>query len=158
MKKFLPFILPMAAVVLVVIFAYRFYRERTAERLPTPAVTAGAEIEELSVAELAALEKMGQGVGDYQTVALTGDQGVGEIRFEKKDNKVYFTVTVNLPESEIDYQLWLKPNQSADFVLSKVFTANKAGLIAATAVDDDALPLQVEVRLQEKTFFRGEIK
>ncbi|MDO5561383.1 MAG: hypothetical protein Q4G02_01245 [bacterium] len=158
MKKFLPFILPALAVILVVVFAYRFYQQRTAERLPTPEVTAGAEIEELSVAELEALEKMGRGVGNYETAKMTGDQGNGEIRFEKKNDKVYFTVTANLPESKEDYKLWLKQADAEKFVASKALTLGKAGLIAATAADANTLPLTVEVRLQEQVVLRGEVK
>lgn len=158
MKKFLPFALPVLAVILVVVFAYRFYQQRTAERLPVPEVTAGAEIEELSVAELEALEKMGRGVGNYETAKMTGDQGGGEVRFEKKDDKVYFTVTANLPETEEDYKLWLKQAGSEEFVASKVLNLGKAGLIVATAVDADALPLALEVRLQEQVVLQGEVK
>lgn len=71
MKKYLPFALPAAAVILVIFFAVRWYQERTAASLSTPEVTAGTEIEELSANELASLEQLSQG-GNYQTVALDG--------------------------------------------------------------------------------------
>ncbi len=159
MKKYLPFVLPAFAVILVLFFAIRWYQEKTAASLPTPEVSAGAEIEELSANELASLEKMSQGLGNYQTVALSGATGQGEVRFEKKDGKVYFTATVNLPELTNDnYRLWLKTAQSQIFVASKAFSFNKAGFVAATVVGADKLPLNLEVRLGEKVVLTGELQ
>lgn len=159
MKKYLPFALPAAAVILVIFFAVRWYQERTAASLSTPEVTAGTEIEELSANELASLEQLSQGTGNYQTVALEGSAGRGEIRFEKKDGKIYFTVTSNLPElSSGSYRLWLKTAQNQDFIASKILTLSKAGFIAATVVGADKLPLNLEVRQGETVLLTGELK
>ncbi len=159
MKKVLPFVLPIAAVLLVVFFASSWYKRRTAEKLATPEITAGAEIEELSVAELASLEKMSRGIGNYQTIKLKGDDLQGDLRYEKKDGKIFLTVTANLPESTADqYALWLKKNEETEFNHIKDFTLGKSGFWAATALNDESLPLQVEVRSGESVLLSGEVK
>lgn len=163
MKKFLPYILPALAVILVVVFAVRWYKNRTATPLDAPEVSAGAEIEELSVSELESLENMSRGLGKYESTKLASDQAdtnsTGEVRFEKKDNKVYFTVTANLPEIVAgNYQLWLKTAGSDQFVPSKPLTLGKAGLIAATALAQENLPVTLEVRLGDQVVLSGELK
>lgn len=159
MKKYLPFVLPALSVLLVLFFAIRWYQEKTTASLPTPEVSAGAEIEELSVNELASLEQMSQGIGNYQKVMLTGVNDSGEVRFEKKDGKIYFTVTANLAELTADtYRLWLKTAHSQEFVASKTFAFNKAGFVAATVVGADKLPLTLEVRQGETVVLSGQLQ
>ncbi len=162
MKKYLPFILPALAVAIVVFFAVRWYQQKTAASLPAPEISAGAEIEELSVAELESLEKMSRGVGNYESLDLSvtdnQSQAQGEVRFEKKENKVYFTISANLPDIKTGYRLWLKPNDSPEFYSSKVLTYGKGGWIVVTAVSQDKLPLSLEVRDGNSVVLRGELK
>ena len=158
MKKFLLIALPILAVIIVAVFGYNWYKQRTAERLSVPEVTAGTEIEELSTSELAALENLRRGVGDYQSVKMTGS-GVGEVRYEIKDGKVLFSVNANLPtDQEQIYHLWLKEAQATDFVQSKILEDTKGGLIASSAVAIDKLPIALEIRVGETVILRGEIQ
>lgn len=159
MKKFLPFVLPIAALLLVIFFVYRWYQQRTETNMPTPEVTAGAEIEELSVSELESLERMSRGVGNYQTAKLSGDEYEAEARYEKKDDKVYVTVTANVPEIVAGkYELWLKSGVATEFSKSKDLDLGKAGYWAAVVISEDNLPLEIEVRLENEVLATGKIE
>ncbi len=158
MKKLLPFVLPTAALLFVIFLGFRWYKQRTQERLNVPEVSAGTEIEELSATELAALEKMSQGLGDFKVVKMTG-KGLGEIRYEIKDSKVFLSVNANLEtEAGQVYKLWFKENQANDFTASKVLVEKKGGLLATTVVSIDKLPIVVEVRLGSQVVLTGQIQ
>ncbi len=159
MKKLLPFILPAIALFAVVFFANRWYKDRTEEKMTVPEVTAGTEIEELSTAELEALEKLKQGEGNYKKLELESDHGLGEIRYEIKDDKVLLSINANLPtDNQQVYQLYLKDKQNPDYVFVKNFQWHKGGIMVSTAVNKANLPILIQVREGEKIVLTGEIK
>jgi hypothetical protein len=159
MKKVLPVLLPVLALIIVGVVAYRLYVRRTETRLQVPPVTAGTEIEELSAAELARLENLGKGVGDYEVVPMTCMSGMGEIRYEISENLVLYSVNANLPTSGGQvYELWLKENLATDFTKVKQLTENKGGLLVSGAVNKDDLPVILEVRRGEEILLTGEIQ
>ena len=83
-KKYLPLILPTIAVLVLLFLGVRWYQNRTKTPLTPPEVTAGQEIENLSASELATLENLQKGMGNYKTIKMTGS-GIGEIRYESKN-------------------------------------------------------------------------
>ena len=159
MKKYLPFILPLAALFLVGFFGLRWYRQRTQEQLTVPDVTAGTEIENLSNSEQNTLNDLQNGTGNYKTVNMEGDNGTGEIRYEIKDGKALFSISANLPTGEGQiYYLYIKENGANDFVQSQVLQLTKGGLITSSAVTIDKLPIEIEIRLAGTTVLRGQIQ
>ncbi len=159
MKKFIPYIFPIIALIIVIVLAFNWYSNRTQEEIPTPPVSAGAEIEELSVSELEALDALGRGLGNFQTLDLIGQGGLGEVRYEKRDNQVFFTVVANLlaPDSG-NYQLFIKPAGAADFIASEHFTFGKAGYLAGTVLDLTQLPVEIQVRLADQVVLEGTLQ
>lgn len=160
MKKYLSIGLPLVAILVIGFFAFRWYRERTAERLNVPEVTAGTEIENLSNSELEALAQQQKGLGNFKvlTMASEVEEGQGEIRYEIKDDRVLFTVIANLDtHNHQTYQLWLKEALGTEFTASKLLVENKGGLQASTMVAVEKLPIMIEVRAGENTVLSGEI-
>jgi hypothetical protein len=158
MKKFFPFILPALVVIAIIYLGYQFYQKRTEERLTVPEVTAGTEIENLSASELALLENIQKGLGDYETIKMTGT-GIGEIRYEIRDGKVLFSVNANLPTGAGEiYTLYIKEASAPDFTTSKTLEEGKGGLFASAAVTIDKLPITIEIRQESAVVLRGEIQ
>lgn len=144
MKKFLPFVFPMAATVIVLLLAFRWYSARTQREAATP-MAEGVKIENLSESEL---KNVLSGVGDVKTVNMTSEaaEAVGNIRYETVDGKVRLSVTANLPElKEGQYQVWFKEANKEKAQPAFVLEPGKAGLIGSAAVSQDSLPLEVIV-------------
>jgi hypothetical protein len=147
MKKVLPFVFPLVALIIVVFLAYRWYNLNTANRTgQINDVGEGVEIEDLSEAER---NNIVRGVGDFKQVELKtapgNDEAAGGIRYEVKDGKVRFSVTADLPTiAGGRYQVWIKsgdqPTQKA-FILE----ATKGGYLGSAAVSATELPLEITV-------------
>lgn len=162
LKKLLPFILPIIALILVIVVVSRWYNNRTEEEIALPDYSEGLEIENLSQSELEALDNMRLGVGNYEKITMTGEHS-GEIRYEISDDKVYLTVTVALPETNNVYQLWLLDNTGA-YSKSNVLTYGKGGFYTALAISVSKLPITLVVSedvltasLPENEVLRGTI-
>ncbi|MDR0463317.1 MAG: hypothetical protein LBG64_03810 [Pseudomonadales bacterium] len=140
-KKLLPFVLPIIALVLVVMVVARWYSDRTEESMNIPELTEGLEIENLSETELTALENMRRGVGNFQTVAMTGVH-TGEIRYEVQGDSVVVSVIANLPEGTLGqrYVLWSRDAEN-NFVQISELQFLKGGFSAGLVVSIDRLPL-----------------
>lgn len=144
MKKLLPFVFPVAALLLVAFLAFRWYGQRTK---PTGEITPfgeGVEIEDLSTAEQ---DKVMKGVGDYKTVTLTGSgEAMGTVRYEVADGKVRFSVSADLPEITAGkYQVWLKATDSEAIRKAFVLEDSKSGFMGSAAISDETLPFEVLV-------------
>jgi hypothetical protein len=158
MKKFLPFVLPALVVVVIIYLGYSWYSQQTEEKLTLPEVTAGTEIEELSASELATLENLQKGVGNYKVVEMAGS-GIGEIRYEIRDGKALFSVNANLATDQGEvYYLFTKEEGASEFIRGKRLEENKGGLFTSMAVAIDKLPITVQVRLGETVVLTGEIQ
>ncbi len=146
MKKVLPFVFPLVALIIVMFLAYRWYNLNTTNRPgQINEVGEGVEIEDLSETER---NNIMRGVGDFKQVELKGAQGqtaVGNVRYELKDGKLRFSVTADL-EGLMGgrYQVWLK---SGDKAAQKAFVleASKGGYIGSAAISTSELPLEVTV-------------
>ena len=158
MKKYLPFILPVLALLLVAYFGWRWYRGLTTEEIAPPEVTAGTPIEDLSGDELARLEALRQGRGDFQTIKMeaTGDEALGEIRYQMADGKALFSLNANLPTNDNQiYHLYVKKNGQSDFQDVQTLSYEKGGLLASSSVSVEDLPAEIEVRLGTEVVLRA---
>jgi hypothetical protein len=138
LKKLLPFVLPLIALILIIIIVSRWYRGQTNNSIATPEYTEGLEIENLSQSELEALENIKQGLGDYQKVDFTGVY-TGEVRYEVKEDRLFLSITANLPETAAAYTLWL--TSGATTTRSNDLTLSKTGYHTALVTTIDKLPL-----------------
>ncbi|MGD9129874.1 MAG: hypothetical protein PVJ09_05300 [Candidatus Woesebacteria bacterium] len=144
MKKLYPYIFPALALLLVLFLAFRWYKLQTNRNSAISPFGEGVEIENLSETEI---ESVLKGADDYQSVDLVGQKDLaGQVRYEIKDGRVYFTVVASLPAAEdAIYQVWLK--DLASDKKQKAFTLEygKAGYFGSAAVPEDALPFEVVV-------------
>ena len=162
LKQFLPFIFPSAAIVLVVILAFRWYRLRNDQIGKISEFAQGVEIEDLTEAER---DSALSGVKDVETLTLESEQDsiVGEVRYELSDDKVRFSVAANLPDAEAaQYQVWLKEVNGQ--AIRKAFTLEmlKGGYTGSAAISAETLPFEVVVskemvndNLMEQILLRG---
>lgn len=146
MKKYTPYIFPLVVLSVVFLLVFRWYSMRT-QRLEPDTFAEGVEIENLSEDELV---NSINGVGDYEVVDLTAseeseEEVQGEIRYEIVDEKVRFSVMANLPESDMDYHVWLKEVDGD--AIREVFTLEpgKGGYVGSAALPSELLPFEVIV-------------
>ncbi len=151
MKKILPFIFPILAVVIVIFLASRWYESRTNEKVTNidNGISEGVKIEDLSQTESEKLKAFASGIGDFKSVDLIGDdESEGKIRYEIKDNKIYLSIFATLPISdEIKdiYQVWIKGNNQNDWQKTNKLEFTKGGYLTNLAISDKYLPLEVLV-------------
>ena len=165
LEQFLPFIFPSAAIILVVILAFRWYRLRNDQVGKISEFAQGVEIEDLTEAERSSTLS---GVKDVKAVELQGDveETMGEIRYELSDDKVKFSVTATLPQEDgSQYQVWLKEVDGQ--AVRKAFTLEmlKGGYSGSAAISTETLPFEVVVskevvndNLMEQILLRGVVE
>ncbi len=148
MKKVLPFVFPLVALLIVVFLAYRWYNLNTTRSGQIADNSEGVEIQDLTESER---NNIMRGVGDFKSVELKGDpQTRGDVRYEIQDGKVVFSVSADLPFlSSGRYQVWVK---SDDKPAQKMFNLeeSKGGYIGTGGVSEASLPFSVIVT-QEQT-------
>ncbi|HYD35048.1 MAG TPA: hypothetical protein VD999_03185 [Vitreimonas sp.] len=144
MKKYLPFVFPAIALLIVLFLGYRWYSMRTDRTGVVSTFGEGVEIEDLTGSEQ---DSVLRGAGDYKTVTMTGQgEAAGSIRYEIKDGKVRFSVNADLAElSQGQYQVWLKAVGSDAKRKAFVLENNKAGFMGSAAIDATTLPFEVIV-------------
>lgn len=149
MKKFLPFVFPVAAFVIVAVLAFRWYNLQTEPQGETSSTFAeGVQIEDLTEDER---NQVLLGAGDFETVELVNsdeaaDDMMGQIRYELKDGKVRFSVMAGLPElSTGQYQVWLKDIESDAVRKAFVLEFMKGGHQGSAAISEKVLPFEVIV-------------
>lgn len=154
MNKYLPFVFPLAALIIVAFLAYRWFSMQTVG--PTPEIGEGVEIENLTPDEQTNIVR---GTGDFQQADLEAvpaedddtqaEVVEGTIRYEIKDGRVVFSVMADLAQPDQGfYQVWISSgdNQQKAFRLEM----NKGGLSGSAALNQSALPFDVTVS-QEQT-------
>ncbi len=161
-KQFLPFIFPTAAIILVVILAFRWYRLRNDQIGKISEFAQGIEIEDLTEAER---NSTLSGVKDIETLQLQSEQelAMGEVRYEFSDDKVRFSVATTLPEEEVaHYQVWLKEVDGQAIRKAFALEMLKGGYIGSAAISAQTLPFEIIVskemvddNLMEQILLRG---
>ena len=161
-KQFLPFVFPTAAIILVVILAFRWYRLRNDQIGKISEFAQGIEIEDLTEAER---NSTLSGVKDIETLQLQSEQelAMGEVRYEFSDDKVRFSVATTLPEEEVaHYQVWLKEVDGQAIRKAFALEMLKGGYIGSAAISAQTLPFEIIVskemvddNLMEQILLRG---
>ena len=145
MKKFIPFLFPAIALLVVLMLTVRWYRANTGrtEGKIMP-FAEGVQIEDLNQTEMQRLSRM---VRDINTVKLEGTgEASGEVRYDVVDGKVSFTVTAELPTlTEGKYQVWLKEVNGEKKRRAFVLEETKSGYLGSAAISADTLPFEVVV-------------
>ncbi len=162
LKQFLPFIFPSAAIVLVVILAFRWYRLRNDQIGKISEFAQGVEIEDLTEAER---NSTLSSVKDVETIELQSDDEaiMGEVRYEFSDDKVKFSVTTTLPQEDVaEYQVWLKEIDGQAVRKAFALAMLKGGYSGSAAISTETLPFEVVVskemvddNLMEQILLRG---
>jgi len=169
MKRYLPYVFPAAALLVVVFLTYRWYSQNTAGIGQISEFAEGVEIEELSEQEQT---NVSRGVGDIQTVQLqpvtqqeededaddsdTEEElsevdeiaatATGQVRYEIVDGRVRFSVMATLPEQDLGYyQVWLKAVDSDAIRKAFLLELSKSGFMGSAAISADTLPFEVVV-------------
>ena len=161
-KQFLPFVFPTAAIILVVILAFRWYRLRNDQIGKISEFAQGIEIEDLTEAER---NSTLSGVKDIETLQLQSEQelAMGEVRYEFSDDKVRFSVTTTLPKEEVaHYQVWLKEVDGKAIRKAFALEMLKGGYTGSAAISTQTLPFEIVVskemvddNLMEQILLRG---
>lgn len=143
MKKYIPFLFPAIALLIVLFLGYRWYTAQTVK--PDGRITDDAiEVEQLSSEEVRNLQN---GSKDLPTVELKGDDDVmGQVRYEVSGERISFTVTANLPElTEGVYQVWLRQTDSDSRTKAFVLDEGKAGYTGSASIAVSMMPFEVIV-------------
>lgn len=149
MKKFLPFLFPLIALVIVFVLVFRWYNSQTANKQgKIPDFAAGTTVEPLTPTDTTRLRK---GASDVSTVEMQGSKDViGEIRYEIKNGKVQFTVIANVPPAkDAHYQVWLQAVNGESKKKAFTLAVDKGGYIGSGSISQDTLPFEVIVSLEK---------
>jgi hypothetical protein len=169
MKKFLPFVFPAAAFVVVLFLATRWYGMRNNPSIGDAASSGeeGVQIENLTEAER---NKVMMGVGDYETSSMkvVGEdtEAMGDIRYDVEGDKVNMSVVAGLPMLENGtYQVWFQKPDSTTWHKAFVLEFTKGGFYGTAAIPVSELPLKVAVSREfqddqtiELVVLEGELK
>jgi hypothetical protein len=144
MKKYTPYVLPLAVLAVVFLLVFRWYNTRTEPLSEETLFGEGVEIENLTDAEA---QEAISGAGDFETVAMEAQDGTaGSVRYEVEDNKVKFSVIGNLPDPESGtYYVWLKDVDSDSMRQAFTLELGKGGYVGSAALSADLLPFEVIV-------------
>ncbi len=151
MKKFLPFIFPLIAFVIVVFLAVRWYNAKTHRNDGKISDLADEiKVEDLTASDAAKLKKNAAAKGE-KTVELSGADNVkGEVRYSVQNNTVDFSVYANLPDLQSGfYQVWLKQVNGDAKKPAFVLENTKAGYNGSAEITTDMLPIEVDVTQQQ---------
>lgn len=146
MKKFLPFVFPALALLIVMFLAYRWFDLKDNTMDKKDVLSEGVQIEELSQEEQ---NSFLQGMDDYKSKdlkPLADTEGMGTIRYDIKDNVIKFNVQAELPELTSGiYQVWLKSPDSGVLRKAFVLESTKGGFAGSAAISAETLPFEVVV-------------
>jgi len=150
MKKVLPFIFPLAALIIVIFLAFRWYSMRGISGQIGP-VNEGVSIENLTQEQR---ERVMRGTKDSKTVVMepANDQSLesGDIRYDIQNGQVLFSVDADLsPLTEGYYQVWLKSGDQMTPAFQ--LELSKGGYTGSAAVKTEALPVEVVVSKELKS-------
>ena len=145
MKKYLPYVFPSLAILIVIFLVFRWYSLNTQQAGEISQFAQGVEIENLSQTQL---QETLNGAGDYQTLDLKSYDATssGEIRYEIAEGKIRFTVYANLPQLESgEYQVWLRDLNGETSRKAFVLENGKGGYMGSAAISSEVLPFELVV-------------
>lgn len=147
MKKYLPFVFPAIAVLLVLFLAVRWFSLRSSRPEVGDQFGQNMDIQNITGQSMTEVT----GIGGYETVELEAadptQPTMGEIRYDMTDDgKVQMTVMGALPELTTgQYQVWFKQVDGDGMRKAFVLEQNKGGYLGSAAVSADVLPVEVIV-------------
>jgi hypothetical protein len=152
MKKLLPFVFPLIALLLVMFLAVRWYNARTSHKEGQVSQTEFAEGEKIENLSTDQMNKLKKPVKDLNTVDLKGtENAMGQVRYDISDGRVYFSVVANLPElKEGFYQVWLKEMNGEAKKKAFVLVDSKGGFTGDASISATNLPFEVVVTRETK--------
>ncbi len=148
MKKFLPFLFPLIALIIVFVMVLRWYNEQTAAKQgQIPDSAAVIQVDPLATADANRLRQPGQPAKDTSSVEMNGAQHVlGQIRYELKNGQVLFSVIANLPKpSSGVYQVWVAAQNQQNPTKAFVLTLAKGGYEGSGQIPANLLPVTISV-------------
>jgi len=151
MKKYLPYVFPSLAILIVIFLVFRWYSLNTKQTGEISKFAEGVEIENLSQTQ--AQETL-NGAGDYKTEDLKSfdETSSGQLRYEVADGKVKFSVYANLPELKSgEYQVWLRDLNGKTSRKAFVLEDGKGGFMGSAAISSEVLPFEVVVSRENTT-------
>jgi hypothetical protein len=166
MRRLLPFLFPLIALIVVLALAYRWFTTQTTRPIGTTTPFADQiAIEELNT-NANTTRRPVKDMKSVEMKAAEGSEAMGTIRYEIVDGKVYFTVAANLPELEKGkYQVWLKDVHNENRRKAFALTMEKGGYTGSAAISAQILPFEVLVSKEmsddeqiEVTVLRGVIE
>ncbi len=149
MKKFLPFLFPLIALIIVFVLIFRWYNDQTSSKQgKIPDFADGTSVEQLAPADSTKLKK---GAKDTSSVEMKGSQNQsGEIRYEIRDGKVMFTVIATVPPAkDAHYQVWLQAVNGSSKKKAFTLSVEKGGYVGSGSISADTLPFEVVVSLEK---------
>ncbi len=152
MKKFLPFLFPLIALLIVIFLSVRWYNSKTHRGDgKIPDLAEDVKVEDLTAAQAGQM-KAGN-AKDMKTLEMTGSGEVkGQVRYEVLDGKVLFSVYANLPDpTPAFYQVWIKQVDSDAKKQAFVLENTKGGFTGSASVNENMLPFEVLITKQTKS-------
>jgi hypothetical protein len=147
MKKYLPYVFPAIAVLIVIGLAFRWYSLRN--------VTDDGEVSDFgqSISIEQQTDEEAQDalsrVEDLESTQLEPQQedfpGMAEVRYEVVDGSVPFTVFGNLPDTEGTYQVWIGETEGEGIEKALELEPGKAGYTASATVTAEQLPFDIVI-------------
>lgn len=144
MKRYLPFIFPSIAVLIIIFLAIRWYNLSTSNPGQINEFAKGIDVESIAVDDV----MFSAGVADMSRAELINPEGKsqGAIRYQIEDDKVKLSVLSSLPElDEGFYQVWFKEVGSDAVKKAFVLNYQKGGFIGTAAISKEVLPFEVLV-------------
>jgi hypothetical protein len=150
MKKLVPFVFPLIAILIVIVAAVRWYSDHSAQSGKISDTAATTQVEPNGATGSGNLSHA-TSAKDAHTVFLSGQAPAqGEVRSEIKNGTVWYTITADLPKQKTEkYLVWMVTSTSA--VPKKVFLLeqNKGGFIGSGSVSTSLLPITFEITLEK---------
>ena len=154
MKKFLPFVFPFIALVIVLFLAIRWYNSKTVHTSDKIANFGdNVKIEQITQSDQQKIKQPAADVKSVQMQVQSNDvKGTsGQIRYEISNGKVSFTVNAELPELKQGlYQVWLQEVNGNTRKKAFTLTFAKGGYEGSAAIGVDVLPVDVVVSQENR--------
>lgn len=145
MKKLLPFVFPLVALIIVLFLAVRWYNTQTTHSQEKIADFGDTiKMEDLPQPDQNNIRQMSK---DVKTIDLQQDNiAQGQIRYEVKDGKAQFTIAADLPLLSAGvYQVWFQPVNGDAKKKAFVLVNSKGGYMGSAAISANALPVKIVV-------------
>ncbi|MEN8253147.1 MAG: hypothetical protein ABFQ62_02085 [Patescibacteria group bacterium] len=145
MKKYLPYVFPSLAILIVMFLVFRWYKLNTQQTGEITQFAEGVEIEDLSSTKM---DETLNGSAAYKTDDLKSfdEMSSGQIRYEVSDDKIKFSVYANLPSLDSgEYQVWLRDLNGETSRKAFILEESKGGFMGSAAISSDVLPFELVV-------------